>query len=155
MDIGRRRTRTAYASRSYVSPLARRRVQSISERLFSMVQPVADGRLTSGYGMRWGRMHRGIDLACPVGTKIKATSAGKIVGAGWRQGYGWLVEIDHGGWRTRYAHNSRLLVAVGDVVRANETIALSGATGRATGPHLHFEVILNGRAVDPAPYLKI
>ena len=143
------------ASRSYVSPAVRTISPPVLRSLQAMVKPVAQGRLSSGYGMRWGRMHRGIDLACPVGTPVRAVAAGQVVSAGWCRGYGWLVELDHGQWRTRYAHNSRLLGRTGDRVEVNQPIALSGATGRATGPHLHFEVIVQGRTINPAPYLNL
>lgn len=116
-------------------------------------RPVAGGVLTSGYGYRWGRMHRGVDWACPTGTPVFAAASGVVIFSGWRTGYGWMVELDHGGYRTRYAHNSKLLVRVGQVVVSGEQVSLTGATGRTTGPHLHFELILQGRHVDPLKYL--
>jgi len=119
------------------------------------IQP-AQGILTSGYGWRWGRMHRGIDIAGPVGTPILASAAGEVVFSGWNNGgYGNLVEIRHqDGTITRYAHNSQLLVSVGQAVRQGDAIALMGSTGYSTGPHCHFEIILPGKgAVNPIALL--
>lgn len=112
--------------------------------------------LTSRYGWRWGRMHRGIDLAGPVGTPIVAAADGVVIKAGWdRGGYGNLVEVQHAdGTVTRYAHNSRMAVSVGQPVRQGEHIADMGSTGRSTGPHLHFEIHpANSGAVNPIAYL--
>lgn len=114
------------------------------------------GVLTSGYGWRWGRMHRGIDIAAPTGTPIAAAAAGVVVFSGWNSGgYGNLVDIRHAdGSLTRYAHNSRNLVRKGQRVRQGETIAEMGSTGFSTGPHLHFEVHPSGRgAVNPMAFL--
>ncbi len=116
----------------------------------------ARGVLTSGYGWRWGRMHRGIDVAAPVGTPVVAAAAGVVQFAGWNSGgYGNLVDIRHpDGSLTRYAHNSRLLVRVGQEVAQGEQIAAMGSTGYSTGPHVHFEVHLpNQGAVNPSTYL--
>jgi murein DD-endopeptidase MepM/ murein hydrolase activator NlpD len=116
----------------------------------------AKGVLTSGYGWRWGRMHKGIDIAAPVGTSIVAAAPGKVVTAGWNDGgYGNLVEIEHSdGSVTLYGHNSRVLVKVGQQVAQGQQIALMGSTGYSTGPHSHFEVHLPGRgAVNPIAYL--
>jgi murein DD-endopeptidase MepM/ murein hydrolase activator NlpD len=113
-----------------------------------------NGVLTSGYGLRWGRIHEGIDIAAPSGTPIWAAAAGTVIYAGWLGGYGNLVVVDHGnGLATAYAHASALLVGVGQSVAQGETIALVGNTGHSTGPHLHFEVRVNGAAVDPLLYL--
>lgn len=114
------------------------------------------GTITSGYGRRWGRMHRGIDVAGPVGTPVVAAGAGVIEQAGWNSGgYGNLVEIRHpDGSMTRYAHNNRLNVSAGQNVRQGQQIAEMGSTGYSTGPHLHFEVHPNGQgAVNPVAYL--
>lgn len=116
----------------------------------------AKGVLTSGYGWRWGRMHKGIDIAAPVGTPIIASAPGRVVTAGWNDGgYGYLVEVEHAdGSVTLYAHNSRILVRVGQQVRQGQQIALMGSTGFSTGPHSHFEVHLPGRgAVNPIALL--
>jgi murein DD-endopeptidase MepM/ murein hydrolase activator NlpD len=102
----------------------------------------ARGVLTSGFGWRWGRMHRGIDIAAPVGTPIVASAAGVVEFSGWNSGgYGYMVDIRHAdGSRTRYAHNSRLLVRAGDQVEQGQHIAAMGSTGFSTGPHVHFEI---------------
>jgi len=113
------------------------------------------GRISSRFGPRWGRMHEGLDIAVNTGTPVKAAAAGKVSFAGWNGAYGYLVKIDHGnGVETRYAHNSRLLVKAGDRVTAGQVVARSGNTGRSTGPHVHFEIRLNGRAYNPLDYLR-
>ncbi|HEY9833880.1 MAG TPA: peptidoglycan DD-metalloendopeptidase family protein, partial [Stenomitos sp.] len=114
------------------------------------------GVLTSGYGRRWGRMHKGIDIAAPVGTPVHAAAPGVVVSAGWNSGgYGNLVEIQHpDGSLTLYAHNSRILVRRGQDVQQGEQISEMGSTGYSTGPHLHFEVHPSGRgAVNPMAFL--
>jgi murein DD-endopeptidase MepM/ murein hydrolase activator NlpD len=116
----------------------------------------AKGVFTSGYGPRWGRMHRGIDIAGPVGTPIFAAAEGVVVRSEWSSGgFGNLVTLQHAdGSRTLYAHNNRLLVSPGQQVRQGEQIAEMGSTGRSTGPHLHFEVHPAGRgAVNPMAFL--
>ena len=109
------------------------------------------GIFTSGYGWRWGRMHKGIDIANNTGTAIHAARDGVITYSGWSSGYGYLVEMSHAdGESTRYAHNSRLLVKKGQVVPQGARISLMGSTGRSTGPHLHFEIRRSGgAAVNP------
>jgi murein DD-endopeptidase MepM/ murein hydrolase activator NlpD len=117
----------------------------------------ARGVFTSGYGPRWGRMHRGIDIAGPVGTPIFAAAEGVVVRSEWSSGgFGNLVTLQHAdGSRTLYAHNNRLLVSPGQQVRQGEQIAEMGSTGRSTGPHLHFEVHPAGRgAVNPMAFLS-
>ena len=114
------------------------------------------GVFTSGYGWRWGRMHKGIDIANNVGTPIHASKGGLITFSGWsRGGYGYMVEISHpDGSSTRYAHNSRLLVKKGQLVPQGTKISLMGSTGRSTGPHLHFEIRrATGAALDPMALL--
>lgn len=116
----------------------------------------ARGVFTSGYGWRWGRMHKGIDIANNVGTPIVAAREGRVSVAGWNDGgYGYLVEVIHpDGSMTRYGHNSRLLVKEGDVVTQGQPISLMGSTGRSTGPHLHFEIHPAGEgAVNPLRFL--
>ncbi|MGK7920100.1 MAG: peptidoglycan DD-metalloendopeptidase family protein [Trichodesmium sp.] len=116
----------------------------------------AKGIFTSGYGWRWGRMHRGIDIAAPTGTPIVAAAPGVVTYADWNSGgYGNLVEIKHpNGGLTIYAHNSQILVRKGQKVAQGELIAKMGSTGRSTGPHLHFEIHPKGNgAVDPMAYL--
>lgn len=118
------------------------------------IKPISGGTFTSGFKMRWGRMHKGVDWACPIGTAVKASSAGTVVGAGWVSGYGYCVTISHSdGRQTRYAHLSKILVSTGQSVSQGEKIALSGNTGRSTGPHVHFEIIIGGSQVDPLKYL--
>ncbi len=117
----------------------------------------AAGKLTSRFGRRWGRMHRGIDIAGPVGTPIHAAAEGTVIFAGWSSGgYGNLVDIRHSdGTITRYAHNSRLSVSLGQTVTRGQQIAAMGSTGRSTGSHLHFEIRPSGAsAIDPIAYLS-
>lgn len=116
----------------------------------------AKGALTSGFGMRWGRPHKGIDIANSTGTPVVASAEGTIEKAGWNKGgYGNLVEIRHpDGSTTRYAHNSKILVQPGQQVNQGETIALMGSTGHSTGPHTHFEIHPSGKgAVNPIAML--
>jgi murein DD-endopeptidase MepM/ murein hydrolase activator NlpD len=116
----------------------------------------AKGVLTSGYGWRWGRMHKGIDIAAPVGTPVVASAPGVVVSAGWNDGgYGNLVEIQHpDGSVTLYAHNNRILVRSGQQVDQGQQIAEMGSTGYSTGPHSHFEIHPAGQgAVNPMTYL--
>ena len=118
-----------------------------------LIWPV-DGVVVSGFGMRWGRMHEGIDITASSGTPIRAAASGTVIHAGWLGGYGNLVVIDHGnGLATAYAHASAILVSLGQQVAQGETVALVGSTGNSSGPHLHFEVRVNGVAVDPLLYL--
>lgn len=112
------------------------------------------GTLTSRYGTRWGRLHAGIDLAAPIGTQIKAADGGKVTFAGYNGALGYMVEIDHGGGRvTWYGHCSKLFVKKGDRVYQGQHIANVGNTGRSTGPHVHFEVHINGKTKNPLNYL--
>lgn len=117
----------------------------------------ARGVFTSGYGWRWGRMHKGIDIANSVGTPIIAVQSGRVTYAGWNDGgYGYLVEITHAdGSRSLYAHQSRLLVQVGEEVAQGQQIGQMGSTGRSTGPHLHFEIHAPGLgAINPISVLR-
>jgi murein DD-endopeptidase MepM/ murein hydrolase activator NlpD len=112
-----------------------------------------NGVLTSGFGWRWGRMHEGIDIAAPSGTPIRAAAGGTIIYTGYMGGYGNLTVIDHGnGLATAYAHQSAIYVGGGSVSQGT-VIGAVGSTGNSTGPHLHFEVRVNGSAVDPLGYL--
>ena len=100
-------------------------------------------------------MHTGLDISASLGTPIKAADGGKVVFVGRKGAYGNMVEIDHGnGYKTRYAHCSKMLVKVGDKVYKGQHIANVGNTGRSTGPHLHFEVLKNGKSQNPSKYLK-
>lgn len=115
----------------------------------------AKGRITSPFGPRWGKMHEGIDIGLPIGSSVTAAASGRVVTSGNMNGYGLVVIIEHAdGYRTVYGHNSKLLVSVGDEVQQGQLIALSGNTGRSTGPHLHFEVQKNGQPTDPMKFLK-
>ena len=99
-------------------------------------------------------MHYGIDIAVGTGTPVRAAAAGKVTFAGWNGSYGYLVKIDHGtAWRL-VTHNSTLLVKAGQQVNRGSVIARSGNTGRSTGPHVHFEIRLNGKAYNPLSYLR-
>ena len=112
-------------------------------------------RFTSGFGRRWGRMHYGSDFAAPHGTPIYATADGVITKAGWATGYGRLIKIKHDfGIETRYAHLSKIRVKVGQKVSRGDRIGDMGNTGRSTGTHLHYEIRVNGNAVNPMKYLK-
>ncbi len=116
----------------------------------------AQGVLTSGYGWRWGRMHKGIDIAAPIGTPIVAAAPGVVITAGWNSGgYGYLVEVQHDdGSITLYAHNDRILVREGQYVEQGQQLSEMGSTGYSTGPHLHFEIYPSGDgAVNPMAYL--
>ena len=113
------------------------------------------GRISSTFGPRWGRMHNGLDIAVNTGTPVKAAADGRVTFAGWNGGYGILVIIDHGnGVETRYAHNSRLNVKVGQKVSRGQVVAYSGNTGNSTGPHVHFEIRYKNNPVNPQLYLK-
>jgi len=123
-------------------------------------RPVANGFISSYFGERSdpfdGRdaFHKGVDFAGAPGSSVTAVAAGVVTWAGERSGFGKLIEINHGdGFVTRYAHNERTLVTVGDTVKRGEPVALMGSTGRSTGPHVHFEVLRNGRQVDPLSFI--
>lgn len=125
------------------------------------IWPIVGGRQTSGFGPRKAPKkgastnHKGVDWATPTGTPVKASCGGTVTKAGWGSGYGYVVYIDHAdGKQTRYAHLSRVLVSVGQKVKQGDRIALSGNTGVSTGPHLHFEMRINGTPVNPLKYLK-
>jgi murein DD-endopeptidase MepM/ murein hydrolase activator NlpD len=101
------------------------------------------------------QFHAGIDLSVPPGTPVVAVQEGTVAFAGYNGAYGKVVKLDHAnGFSTLYAHNSRLLVYVGQTIEAGQVICLSGSSGRSTGPHLHFEVHKDGWPVDPLPYLE-
>ncbi|MFL5964318.1 MAG: murein hydrolase activator EnvC family protein [Gaiellaceae bacterium] len=118
-----------------------------------LIWPV-NGPVTSPFGWRWGRMHQGIDIGAGTGTPIKAAAAGTIIYCGWESGYGNLTVIDHGGnLATAYGHQSSIAVACGQHVAQGDVIGYVGSTGHSTGPHLHFEVRINGAPVDPLGYL--
>lgn len=123
--------------------------------------PVESGFITSLFGHRTdpfsgrGAFHEGIDFAGRQGSKVLAVASGIVTYSGDRSGYGELVEINHGnGYVTRYGHNERVLVRVGETVRKGQQLATMGNTGRSTGPHVHFEVLLNGAVVNPSQYIQ-
>jgi murein DD-endopeptidase MepM/ murein hydrolase activator NlpD len=118
-----------------------------------LIWPV-NGPVVSGFGMRWGRMHEGIDIAVGYGTPIHAAASGTVIFSGWMSGYGNFVIIDHGGgMATAYGHQSSIAVGGGQSVSQGQVIGYVGCTGHCFGPHLHFEVRINGSAVDPLGYL--
>lgn len=118
------------------------------------IYPARGTTLTSRFGQRWGRMHNGVDLAAPTGTKIRAADGGKVISAGWEGALGYCVRIDHGQNKvTVYGHCSKLFVKKGDKVYQDQHIANIGSTGRSTGPHVHFEVHVNGVPKNPLKYL--
>lgn len=136
----------------------------ISRRLHDAIQPegrpVLEGFISSYYGERQdpftghGSHHKGVDFAGEAGSRVVAVAAGIVTWSGPRSGYGHLVEINHGnGYVTRYAHNQRGLVQVGQTVTRGEPVALMGSTGRSTGPHVHFEVLKDGRQVNPLTFI--
>lgn len=125
------------------------------------IKPISGGRLSSGFGRRSrptrgaSTYHKGIDWATPVGTAVMASSAGTVAKAGWGSGYGYVVYINHAdGRQTRYGHLSKVLVSVGQTVSQGQKIALSGNTGVSSGPHVHFEILINGSQVNPLKYLN-
>ncbi|HZK85922.1 MAG TPA: M23 family metallopeptidase [Desulfosporosinus sp.] len=141
------------------------REKTIREKTIKRIQTVSRGSvmawnwpmigdISQAYGSKNGDFHHGLDIANASGSIVRAARAGKVTKTDWFGVYGITVMIDHGnGVQTLYAHNSKLLVKVGDAVSAGEEISLSGNTGNSTGPHLHFEIRHNGRTVDPEDYL--
>jgi murein DD-endopeptidase MepM/ murein hydrolase activator NlpD len=118
-----------------------------------LIWPV-NGPVVSGFGPRWGSFHEGIDIAVPTGTQIRASASGTVAIAGPESGYGNYTCIDHGGGlSTCYAHQERILVSVGQQVSQAQIIGISDCTGHCLGPHVHFEVRVNGQPVDPLGYL--
>lgn len=121
----------------------------------TFIKPISGGRFSSGFGSRWGRQHKGIDWATPIGTAVNSSADGTVVSAGWMNGYGYCVTVKHSdGKQTRYGHLSKVLVSAGQKVSQGDKIALSGNTGRSTGPHVHFEIIVGGTQVNPFDYLN-
>lgn len=120
----------------------------------TLAAPVSQLHVTSSFGPRWGRTHLGVDLAMPSGASISAADGGTVIFTGYSGSYGNLVKLDHGnGIITYYAHCSEITASQGQTVKKGETIAKVGSTGNSTGPHLHFEVRVNGENVDPMTYL--
>ena len=140
-----------------------REMQQLSKQYqasnYPSIWPV-NGTITSNFGYRGNPIgggtgfHEGVDIAVDYGTPVRVTASGKVTMAGWVDGYGNLVEVDHGGgFVTRYGHNSMLLVVVGQEVKTGDIISLAGSTGRSTGPHVHYEVRVNGTPTDPMLFL--
>lgn len=124
----------------------------------TLIKPITGGKISSPFGWRtlYGRRdyHRGVDWSCPTGTAVRAAGTGKVIQAGWNGSYGYCITIQHSdGRQTLYAHLSRVLVSKGQQVKQNTKIGLTGNTGNSTGPHLHFEVIVNGSPVNPYKYI--
>ena len=135
--------------------------QNLKDRVYPQGRPIKSGWLSSYFGKRTDPFtgkpanHTGIDFAGKLGAEIVAVADGVVTWSGDRYGYGVMVEINHGnGYSTRYAHNSENLVAVGEEVKKGQVVALMGETGRATGPNLHFEVLQNGRRVNPVKFIR-
>ena len=135
--------------------------QKLSDRVYPQGRPVRSGWMSSYFGRRTDPFtgkpanHQGVDFAGKSGAEVVAVADGVVTWSSSRYGFGKLVEINHGnGYATRYAHNSENLVAVGEEVRKGQTVALMGDTGRATGPNLHFEVLRNGKRVNPANFIR-
>ena len=134
--------------------------QNLREEVIPSGRPIQKGWLSSYFGMRTdpfnGRRewHKGMDFAGKEGSPVLATASGVVTWAGKRYGYGLMVEVNHGnGYATRYAHNRKILVKIGDVVEKGQQLSEMGSTGRSTGPHVHYEVIYQGRVVNPAKYV--
>lgn len=134
---------------------------NLQKQVYPAGRPIKQGWVSSYFGYRADpftgkrEFHKGEDFAGKSGSSVISVAAGVVTWAGKRGGYGNLVEIDHGnGYATRYGHNKKILVKVGERVKKGQRIALMGSTGRSTGPHVHFEVLLNGHAVNPAKYVR-
>jgi murein DD-endopeptidase MepM/ murein hydrolase activator NlpD len=141
------------AQTSSTPPSADASGQAASPSAAGLIWPVS-GPITSPFGPRWGGFHPGIDIGVPMGTPIHAAAAGTVIWCGWETGYGNLVVIDHhNGIATAYAHQSRIAVSCNQDVAQGQVIGYVGCTGFCTGPHLHFEVRVNGTPVDPIGYL--
>lgn len=154
-------SRRAIAAAAAVAAAAGKTGLAIGRGAVPNGMPVSATYLTSGFGMRYHpllgivREHDGVDLAAPTGSPIVATSDGVIGQAGWRGGYGLSVEIEHGaGVESRYGHMSRIAVYPGQQVHRGDVIGYVGSTGLSTGPHLHYEVRINGAPVNPQPLLR-
>ena len=159
-ELGRFEARFARIEQQLAQVADASALQSVALMRLPTRPPIADAELTSTFGNRedpfTGRraFHAGVDFGADTGTPIHAAAGGTVAFAGFRSDFGWCVEIDHGnGLTTRYAHGSRVLVKAGELVTPGEIVAMVGSTGRSTGPHLHFEVLRDGEAIDPRRYL--
>lgn len=138
------------ATTKIMSPYANQALSSYSPFTGGLMNPLLSGTFSSPFGMRWGKMHTGTDISAPIGTPFYAAGDGVVVGAGPDSGYGLLITIQHSGQlKTRYAHCSSLAVFPGQPVKRGQYIGNVGMTGHVTGPHLHFEVLVNNAPVDP------
>jgi murein DD-endopeptidase MepM/ murein hydrolase activator NlpD len=140
------------------------KISALERSLFlgtAFLSPIQYGKATSGFGSRKNpfnsrrmEFHKGIDLGCRIGTKVHAARSGKVIFSGYEDGYGNLVVVEHEfGYKSYYGHLSKILVKNGDTVNTGSLLALSGNTGRSTGPHLHFEIRKNDRAINPMSFL--
>jgi murein DD-endopeptidase MepM/ murein hydrolase activator NlpD len=134
--------------------------RQLSDEIRPSGRPVSEGYISSGFGERMDpfngeeAFHKGVDFAAAAGSDVMAVASGVVTWAGPRDGYGVLIELSHGnGYITRYAHNSRALVNVGDIVQRGQALAIVGSTGRSTGPHVHFEVLKNDLAINPMAFI--
>jgi murein DD-endopeptidase MepM/ murein hydrolase activator NlpD len=134
--------------------------RQLSDEVKPSGRPVREGYISSYFGERMDpfsgeqAMHKGIDFATETGADVLAVAAGIVTWSGPREGYGNLIEINHGnGYTTRYAHNAETLVSVGDTVQRGQAVAVVGSTGRSTGPHVHFEVLRDGTKIDPMAFI--
>jgi murein DD-endopeptidase MepM/ murein hydrolase activator NlpD len=151
-DLAARADDAARASRDDRSGLTTSMTQAAPD---VWLLPLHGYRFTSPYGVRWGKLHAGVDLAAPEGTPYHAVHSGTVTLAGWFGGYGYCVIVDHGnGIETVYGHSSKLLVKQGQRVEAGDELALVGNTGHSFGAHLHLEVHVNGTPTDPIPWLR-
>jgi len=141
------------------------KVSRLERSLFlgtAFLSPLSYGKKTSEFGTRRDpfnsrrkEFHKGIDVACSIGTEIRASRNGRVVFCGWEEGYGNLVIIEHEfGYQSYYGHLGKFRVRTGDVVTTSQVIALSGNTGRSTGPHLHFEIRKNGQSLNPGTFIR-
>lgn len=155
-DVVQRRIAARLAQRLLTLRRYTERIRLRALAAIPSINPV-DGAIASAYGYRSSpstEFHRGVDLEADYGTTVHAAAAGVVVSASWDGGFGLKVDIDHGnGYHSWYAHLSRTLVAPGAHVRKGQSIAAVGATGYATGPHLHYQVMRAGTAIDPTPFL--
>lgn len=141
------------------------KISKLERSLFlgtAFLSPVRFGKKTSEFGTRKDpfnsrrrEFHRGIDIACSIGTEVRASRNGRVIFTGWKEGYGNLVIVEHEfGYQSYYGHLSRFSVRQGEEVTTNQVIALSGNTGRTTGPHLHFEIRKNGKSINPSTFIR-
>ncbi len=161
MEIDRLGNELAQRERELATLEAAILTRNLNQSLMPQGKPVGSGEVSSTFGQRedpitgHNRFHAGVDFQASSGTPVMSVATGVVTWAGPHPEYGNLIEVNHGnGYTTRYGHNSKLLVKVGDTVRKGQRVALSGSTGRSTGPHVHFEVLKDGKEVNPAGFIK-